>query len=149
MKILLITRMVRWLELQRSRPRSVMWSRWGLLWIKSWCGDLTNLDGIAVKTVRTVRPDVVAGMPPHNNGQWTRPKSEREPDPLNDKGGGVLAAESAAGRPGMVHYSNGLCSDGAGSHYRREDEATGPLGTSTVKPNAPVNWRWSRATRVT
>ncbi|WFF18167.1 sugar nucleotide-binding protein [Klebsiella pneumoniae] len=27
----------------------------------------------------------------------------------------------------MVHYSTDYVFDGAGSHYRREDEATGPL----------------------
>ncbi|VCW29745.1 dTDP-4-dehydrorhamnose reductase [Klebsiella pneumoniae] len=39
----------------------------------------------------------------------------------------VLAAESAKLGALMVHYSTDYVFDGAGSHYRREDEATGPL----------------------
>ena len=55
-------------------------------------------------------------------------ESERElSDLLNDKGVAVLAAESAKLGALMVHYSTDYVFDGAGSHYRREDEATGPL----------------------
>ncbi|WP_369154537.1 sugar nucleotide-binding protein, partial [Klebsiella variicola] len=54
--------------------------------------------------------------------------SERElSDLLNDKGVAVLAAESAKLGALMVHYSTDYVFDGAGSHYRREDEATCPL----------------------
>lgn len=92
---------------------------------KELCGDLTNLDGIA-KTVRTVRPDVVVNAAAHT--AVDKAESERElSDLLNDKGVAVLAAESAKLGALMVHYSTDYVFDGAGSHYRREDEATGPL----------------------
>ncbi|HCI5912488.1 TPA: dTDP-4-dehydrorhamnose reductase, partial [Klebsiella quasipneumoniae subsp. similipneumoniae] len=87
--------------------------------------DLTNLDGIA-QTVRTVRPDVVVNAAAHT--AVDKAESERElSDLLNDKGVAVLAAESAKLGALMVHYSTDYVFDGAGSHYRREDEATGPL----------------------
>ena len=92
---------------------------------KELCGDLTNLDGIA-QTVRTVRPDVVVNAAAHT--AVDKAESERElSDLLNDKGVAVLAAESAKLGALMVHYSTDYVFDGAGSHYRREDEATGPL----------------------
>lgn len=46
---------------------------------------------------------------------------------LSAEGVAVLAAESAKLGALMVHYSTDYVFDGAGSHYRREDEATGPL----------------------
>ncbi len=92
---------------------------------KELCGDLTNLEGIA-QTVRTVRPDVVVNAAAHT--AVDKAESERElSDLLNDKGVAVLAAESAKLGALMVHYSTDYVFDGAGSHYRREDEATGPL----------------------
>lgn len=92
---------------------------------KDLCGDLTNLDGIA-QTVRTVRPDVVVNAAAHT--AVDKAESERElSDLLNDKGVAVLAQESAKLGALMVHYSTDYVFDGAGSHYRREDEATGPL----------------------
>ncbi|VDA63372.1 dTDP-4-dehydrorhamnose reductase [Klebsiella pneumoniae] len=72
--------------------------------------------------MRTVRPDVVVNAATR---QWTRPKASGASDPLNDKGVAVLAAESAKLGALMVHYSTDYVFDGAGSHYRREDEATG------------------------
>ncbi|MDC7948660.1 MULTISPECIES: dTDP-4-dehydrorhamnose reductase [Enterobacter cloacae complex] len=92
---------------------------------KELCGDLTNLDGIA-QTVRTVRPDVVVNAAAHT--AVDKAESERElSELLNDKGVAVLATESAKLGALMVHYSTDYVFDGAGSHYRREDEATGPL----------------------
>lgn len=55
-------------------------------------------------------------------------ESERElSDLLNDRGVAVLAEESAKLGALMVHYSTDYVFDGQGSHYRQEDEATGPL----------------------
>ena len=55
-------------------------------------------------------------------------ESERElSDLLNDRGVAVLAEESAKLGALMVHYSTDYVFDGQGSHYRLEDEATGPL----------------------
>ncbi|KMK13999.1 dTDP-4-dehydrorhamnose reductase [Pluralibacter gergoviae] len=92
---------------------------------KELCGDLTNLDGIA-QTVRTVKPDVVVNAAAHT--AVDKAQSERELSKLlNEKGVAVLAAESAKLGALMVHYSTDYVFDGQGSHYRREDEATGPL----------------------
>ena len=101
---------------------------------KTLCGDLTNLEGIA-QTVRTVKPDVVVNAAAHT--AVDKAESERElSDLLNDRGVAVLAEESAKLGALMVHYSTDYVFDGQGSHYRQEDEATGP-GKS----------RWSRRIR--
>ena len=92
---------------------------------KDLCGDLTNLEGIA-QTVRTVKPDVVVNAAAHT--AVDKAESERElSDLLNDRGVAVLAAESAKLGALMVHYSTDYVFDGQGTHYRQEDEATGPL----------------------
>lgn len=92
---------------------------------KELCGDLTNLEGIA-QTVRTVKPDVVVNAAAHT--AVDKAESERElSELLNEKGVAVLAAESAKLGALMVHYSTDYVFDGQGSHYRPEDEATGPL----------------------
>lgn len=89
------------------------------------CGDLTNLEGIA-QTVRTVKPDVVVNAAAHT--AVDKAESERElSDLLNDRGVAVLAEESAKLGALMVHYSTDYVFDGQGSHYRQEDEVTGPL----------------------
>ena len=90
---------------------------------KTLCGDLTNLEGIA-QTVRTVKPDVVVNAAAHTAVD----KAESElSDLLNDRGVAVLAEESAKLGALMVHYSTDYVFYGQGSHYRQEDEATGPL----------------------
>ena len=92
---------------------------------KTLCGDLTNLEGIA-QTVRTVKPDVVVNAAAHT--AVDKAESERElSDLLNDRGVAVLAEESAKLGALMVHYSTDYVFDGQGSHYRQEDEVTGPL----------------------
>ncbi len=92
---------------------------------KALCGDLTDLEGIA-HTVRQVKPDVIVNAAAHT--AVDKAESERElSDLLNDKGVAVLAAESAKLGALMVHYSTDYVFDGQGSHYRLEDEATGPL----------------------
>ncbi|ENR9726532.1 dTDP-4-dehydrorhamnose reductase [Klebsiella aerogenes] len=89
------------------------------------CGDLTNLEGIA-QTVRQVKPDVIVNAAAHT--AVDKAESERElSDLLNDRGVAVLAEESAKLGALMVHYSTDYVFDGEGSHYRQEDEATGPL----------------------
>ncbi|OHY69375.1 dTDP-4-dehydrorhamnose reductase [Pluralibacter gergoviae] len=92
---------------------------------KELCGDLTNLEGIA-QTVRIVKPDVVVNAAAHT--AVDKAESERElSELLNEQGVAVLAAESAKLGALMVHYSTDYVFDGQGSHYRHEDEATGPL----------------------
>jgi dTDP-4-dehydrorhamnose reductase len=92
---------------------------------KELCGDLTDLEGIA-QTVRQVKPDVIVNAAAHT--AVDKAESERElSDLLNDKGVAVLAEESAKLGALMVHYSTDYVFDGQGSHYRLEDEATGPL----------------------
>nr|AAC70777.1 dTDP-4-keto-L-rhamnose reductase [Klebsiella pneumoniae] len=92
---------------------------------KELCGDLTNLEGVA-HTVRPVRPDVVVNAAAHS--PWTRLKSIGSfPTCLiRQMGGGAGGGVGELGAL-MVHYSTDYVFDGAGSHYRREDEATGPL----------------------
>ena len=76
--------------------------------------------------MRTVKPDVVVNAAAHT--AVDKAESERElSDLLNDRGVAVLAAESAKLGALMVHYSTDYVFDGQGTHYRQEDEATGPL----------------------
>ena len=92
---------------------------------KELCGDLTNLEGIA-QTVRQIKPDVIVNAAANTAGD--KAESERGlSDLLNDKGVAVLAEESAKLGALMVHYSTDYVFDGEGSHYRQEEEATGPL----------------------
>jgi dTDP-4-dehydrorhamnose reductase len=89
------------------------------------CGDLTNLPGIA-NTVRMVMPDVIVNAAAHT--AVDKAESEQElSDLLNAKGVAVLATESAKIGALLVHYSTDYVFNGEGSHYRVENEPTGPL----------------------
>lgn len=101
---------------------------------KKLCGDLTNLVGIA-QTIRTVQPDVVVNAAAHT--AVDKAESERElSDLLNEHGVKVLAIESAKIGALLVHYSTDYVFDGKGSHYRLENEATGPLNVYGVTKRA-------------
>ncbi|EHQ8971477.1 dTDP-4-dehydrorhamnose reductase [Escherichia coli] len=89
------------------------------------CGDLTNPDGIA-QTIRTVKPDVIVNAAAHTAVD----KAESEHDLaqlLNADSVAVIAKESAALGALLVHYSTDYVFNGEGTHYRQEDEPTGPL----------------------
>ncbi|SEL44676.1 dTDP-4-dehydrorhamnose reductase [Kosakonia sacchari] len=92
---------------------------------KTLCGDLTNLEGM-VRTIQTVQPDVIVNAAAHT--AVDKAESERElAAQLNEHGVAVLARESAKLGALLVHYSTDYVFDGEGDHFRREDEATGPL----------------------
>lgn len=89
------------------------------------CGDLTNLQGIA-QTIRTVKPDVVV-----NAAAYTAvDKAESEKvlsRLLNADSVEIIARETAKIGALLVHYSTDYIFNGEGTHYRQEDEQTGPL----------------------
>ena len=77
-------------------------------------------------TVRAVRPDVIVNAAAHTAVD----KAESEPDfarRLNAEAPTIVAREAAALGAWMVHYSTDYVFDGSGSHFRAEDEPTGPL----------------------
>lgn len=89
------------------------------------CGDLTNPQGIA-QTIRTVQPDVVVNAAAHT--AVDEAESDKElAQLLNADSVAVIAKETAAQNALLVHYSTDYVFNGEGSHYRLEDEQTGPL----------------------
>lgn len=89
------------------------------------CGDLTNLDGIA-ETISRVKPDVVVNAAAHT--AVDKAESERDlAQRLNADSVEVIAKETAKLGALLIHYSTDYVFNGEGSHYRTEDEATGPL----------------------
>jgi dTDP-4-dehydrorhamnose reductase len=94
---------------------------------KELCGDLTNLEGIA-QTIRQVKPDVVVNAAAHT--AVDKAESERELSQLlNADSVEVIAKESALLGALLVHYSTDYVFNGEGTHFRLEDEDTGPLNT--------------------
>lgn len=89
------------------------------------CGDLTKPDGIA-ETIRTVIPDVVVNAAAHT--AVDRAETEKElAELLNAKSVEVIAKETARIGALLIHYSTDYVFGGEGTHYRNEDEPTGPL----------------------
>lgn len=89
------------------------------------CGDLTKPDGIA-ETIRTVIPDVVVNAAAHT--AVDRAETEKElAELLNAKSVEVIAKETASIGALLIHYSTDYVFGGEGTHYRNEDEPTGPL----------------------
>ncbi|HHL3257175.1 MULTISPECIES: dTDP-4-dehydrorhamnose reductase [Citrobacter] len=92
---------------------------------REFCGDLTNLEGIA-ETIRRVKPDVVVNAAAHT--AVDKAESEKlHAARLNAESVEVLAKETARINALLIHYSTDYVFDGSGSHYRTEDEDTGPL----------------------
>jgi len=92
---------------------------------KGLSADFSHPDTLA-DTVRTVAPDVIVNAAAHTAVD----KAEHEPElahTINATAPGVLAREAAARDAWLVHYSTDYVFDGSGSHYRTEDEPTGPL----------------------
>lgn len=89
------------------------------------CGDLSNPQGIA-QTIQTVKPDVIV-----NAAAYTAvDKAETEQELsrlLNADSVEVIAKESAKLGALLIHYSTDYVFNGEGTHYRNEDEQTGPL----------------------
>lgn len=89
------------------------------------CGDLTRPQGIA-ETIQAVRPDVVVNAAAHTAVDKAETEIELA-QLLNAKSVEVIAKETAKIGALLVHYSTDYVFDGEGSHYRSEDEPTGPL----------------------
>jgi dTDP-4-dehydrorhamnose reductase len=90
------------------------------------CGDLTNLEGIAV-TVRAVSPDIIVNAAAHTFVD----RAESEPELaglINAQAPGVLAVEAARSGALLVHYSTDYVFDGSGERAWVETDTTGPLG---------------------
>ncbi|BCT69216.1 dTDP-4-dehydrorhamnose reductase [Nitrosospira sp. NRS527] len=92
---------------------------------QDFCGDFTNLDGIA-QTVRTVSPDVIVNAAAHTAVD----KAEDEPERvrvINALAPATLAGEAGKLGAWLVHYSTDYVFDGRGSKPWVETDPTGPL----------------------
>lgn len=92
---------------------------------QDFCGDFTNLDGIA-QTVRTVSPDVIVNAAAHTAVD----KAEDEPERvrvINAIAPATLAGEAGKLGAWLVHYSTDYVFDGSGSKPWVETDPTGPL----------------------
>ena len=90
-----------------------------------YCGDLTNLQGLA-DTVQALRPAVIVNAAAHTAVDM----AESEPElarTVNALAPGVLAEAAQRCGAWLVHYSTDYVFDGSGLHYRKEEDATGPL----------------------
>ncbi|MGY0197634.1 dTDP-4-dehydrorhamnose reductase [Leptothrix sp. BB-4] len=89
------------------------------------CGDLSDLAGLAA-TVRALRPDAIV-----NAAAYTAvDKAESDTElarRVNAEAPAVLAEAARESGAWLVHYSTDYVFDGAGTHFRDEDEPTGPL----------------------
>ncbi|WP_414455738.1 dTDP-4-dehydrorhamnose reductase [Enterobacter quasiroggenkampii] len=89
------------------------------------CGDLSNPQGIA-QTIQTVKPDVIVNAAAHT--AVDKAETEQELSRLlNADSVEVIAKESAKLGALLIHYSTDYVFNGEGTHYRNEDEETGPL----------------------
>ncbi|SCX49015.1 dTDP-4-dehydrorhamnose reductase [Nitrosospira sp. Nsp1] len=92
---------------------------------QDFCGDFTNLDGIA-QTVQTVSPDVIVNAAAHTAVD----KAEDEPERvrvINALAPATLAREAGKLGAWLVHYSTDYVFDGSGSKPWVETDPTGPL----------------------
>lgn len=90
-----------------------------------WCGDFTNLNGLA-ETVRRIAPDIIVNAAAHTAVD----KAESEPEltrTINALAPGVLADEAQKLGAWLVHYSTDYVFDGSGCKSWKETDATGPL----------------------
>jgi dTDP-4-dehydrorhamnose reductase len=91
----------------------------------SWCGDFSNLEGIA-DTVRALQPDVIVNAAAHTAVD----KAEAEPElarTLNARAPAVLAEEAQRCGAWLVHYSTDYVFDGSGDAPRTEADPTQAL----------------------
>ena len=90
-----------------------------------YCGDFTNLDGLA-QTIRAIAPDVIVNAAAHTAVD----KAESEPEltrTINALAPAVLASEAKRIGAWLVHYSTDYVFDGSGDAPRLEMDATAPL----------------------
>jgi dTDP-4-dehydrorhamnose reductase len=88
-------------------------------------GDFLDPDGI-VRTVRTVRPDVVVNAAAYTAVDKAESDADRAAQ-VNALTPAVIARATAETGAWMVHYSTDYVFDGSGTRPWREDDATGPL----------------------
>lgn len=90
-----------------------------------WCGDLSNLQGLA-QTVQAIRPDLIVNAAAHTAVD----KAESEPElarVINALAPGVLAQEASKLGAWLVHYSTDYVFDGSGTRPWLETDALAPL----------------------
>jgi dTDP-4-dehydrorhamnose reductase len=90
-----------------------------------YCGDLSNLDGLA-DTVRRLQPDIIVNAAAHTAVD----RAEGEPalaHTLNALAPGVLATEAEKLGAWLVHYSTDYVFDGSGNQPWQESDASAPL----------------------
>ena len=94
---------------------------------KNYCGDLSNLDGLA-KTVELLKPDVIV-----NAAAYTAvDKAENEPELsrlINSEAVKTLAKSAEKINAILIHYSTDYVFSGEGEHFRQEDDKTAALNT--------------------
>jgi dTDP-4-dehydrorhamnose reductase len=100
----------------------------------SYCGDLTNLDGIS-QSIRDIRPNIIL-----NAAAYTEvDKAEEEPGlafSINADALAVIAKETKELNALLIHYSTDYVFDGSGDQPWSETDKTAPLnsyGSSKLK----------------
>lgn len=92
---------------------------------ENYCGDFTNLDGIA-QTVRAIAPDVIVNAAAHTAVD----KAETEIElarTINALAPAVLAQEAKRSGAWLIHYSTDYVFDGSGEHAWKETDSAKPL----------------------
>lgn len=90
-----------------------------------YCGDFTNLDGIA-KTVRSIAPDVIVNAAAHTAVDKAESEAELART-INALAPRVLAEEAKRGNAWLIHYSTDYVFDGSGDTAWLETDNTAPL----------------------
>jgi len=90
-----------------------------------WCGDLSNLNGIA-ETIRSVAPDVIVNAAAHTAVDKAESEAELSRT-LNSLAPDVMAKEAATLNAWLIHYSTDYVFDGGGEKFWQESDPVGPL----------------------
>ncbi|MDO9212826.1 MAG: dTDP-4-dehydrorhamnose reductase [Methylococcales bacterium] len=90
-----------------------------------YCGDFTNLDGIA-KTIRSIAPDVIVNAAAHTAVDKAESEAELART-INALAPRVLAEEAKRGNAWLIHYSTDYVFDGSGDTAWLETDNTAPL----------------------
>lgn len=90
-----------------------------------YCGDFTNLDGIA-KTIRSIAPDVIVNAAAHTAVDKAESEAELART-INALAPRVLAEEAKRGNAWLIHYSTDYVFDGSGDTAWLETDNTASL----------------------
>lgn len=90
-----------------------------------YCGDLTNLGGIA-QTIRSVAPDVIVNAAAHTAVDKAESEAEQART-INALAPGVMAQEAEQLGAWLAHYSTDYVFDGSGERPWLEADPTAPL----------------------